>query len=376
MKRLLIVSTSAGSGHTRAAQALEGAARELHPEAEVKHVDILDLTSPLYKKAYAGTYLKMVNDTPALWGYVYHATNRPRRRGADGKLVRMFDRVQFAGFRSLVRDFEPDVLLATHFLPAKVLAPSRRKGRDRFPVAVTVTDFDVHSLWVEPTVDRYLVGSGEVRALLAGRGIDEAKITVTGIPIDLRFARRLDRAKIRAGLGLSSERPVVLIMSGGAGVGAMSETVRVALECAPVQVLVVAGRNEELRRRLERQPTPREATLSVFGFVDTIDELMAASDVAVTKSGGLTSSECLATALPMIVLDPIPGQEERNCDYLVESGAAVKALGVDALRYKLRLLLSEPTRRQRMSDAARAAARPHAALDVVEAACALVGAGA
>ena len=361
--RILIVSASAGAGHTRAGQALEDAFARLDPVATVRHVDILDFTAKAYKKAYAGGFLTMVNHAPALWGALYRASDRVRRR-AEERFTRVFDRLEFAAFRTFVRDFAPDAVLATHFLPCQVFAPTRERGDDRFPLHVAITDFDVHAFWVQPTADRFHVGSDEVRAILAGRGIPFERIEVTGIPIARAFSATYDRSAIRGKLGLDDARPVVLVTAGGAGVGAFADAVQAILDCPGVQVIAVAGRNEALRRRLVSLEPPPGTALRVFGFTDEIAELMAASDLAVAKSGGLTTSECLAMGLPMVVREPIPGQEERNADYLAEVGAGVKAHGLESLRFKVKALLADPERLARMRTAGLAAGRPAAAIDI------------
>ncbi|MGV8042566.1 MAG: glycosyltransferase [Thermoanaerobaculaceae bacterium] len=114
------------------------------------------------------------------------------------------------------------------------------------------------------------------------------------------------------------------------------------LECGPVQVLAVAGRNHAARQRLARMPVPPGSRLVPLGFVDNMAELLAAADLVVAKSGGLTTAECLAVGVPMVVRDPIPGQEERNADYLLEQGAGVKAHSLPVLRFKLSALLRDP----------------------------------
>lgn len=326
---------------------------------------MLDLAESLYKKAYAGSFLQIVNKAPGLWGHFYQASDRPPdERRAREKLVRFFDRLEFARFRRFLKEFGPDSVIATHFLPCQVLAPERRRGRFAFPLGVAITDFDVHAFWVQPTADRFFVGSDELRVRLAGRGIAANRIRVTGIPIAPDFARPRDRKALRRQLGISADKTAVLVMGGGAGVGSIEAAVRAVLDCGAVHALAVAGRNVPVKRSLEALPVPRGAGLSVFGFVDPIGDLMAAADLAVTKSGGLTTAECLAMGLPMVVRDPIPGQEERNCDFVLEAGAGVKAQGLDSLGYKVGLLSRDPARLAQMRNAALAAGRSGAAGEI------------
>lgn len=368
--RILLLSASAGAGHTRAAQAVEEAAKARFPNATIRHEDVLDHVGRAYRKAYAGSFLQMVNHAPALWGALYDASDKVAdvaERKVRDKLVRFFDRLEFAPFRKMVRSFAPDAVISTHFLPAQVFAPSRKKGKDAFRFGLVVTDFDVHAYWVQPSVDRVCVATEELKFVLASRGVPAERIHVTGIPISSAFSAPHDRAALRASLGLTEDRPVVLVMGGGHGVGSLEETVRTVLSCGPADVLAIAGRNEELKAALETLPNPLGTRLHVFGFVTRIAELMAVANVAVTKSGGLTTSECLAMGLPMVVRDPIPGQEERNADFLLEAGAGLKANGAASLEFKLRSLLGDRERLSRMSGAARRVGRPGAAGAALEA---------
>ncbi len=366
--RILLISASAGAGHVRAAQALEKTAAFVFPDDDVQHVDILDFTGSVYRKAYARSFLAMVNHAPALWGYLYAKSDRvPSGKGFPQRLVRFFDRLEFDPFRRFVREFRPDVVVATHFLPCQVFAPSRTRGRDRFPLAVVVTDFDVHAYWVQKTADLFFVASDELRARLSDHGLDAGRIAVSGIPISPAFAKSHDVARIRESLALQEGLPTVLVMSGGGGVGSPEEAVAAVLDGPPVQVLAVAGRNTELKSQLEALRVPKGSLLRVFGFVSTIEELMAVSNLAVTKSGGLTTSECLAMGLPMVIRDPIPGQEERNADFVLEAGAGVKANGLASLRFKVRELLGNPSRLASMGAAARQAGKANAAETILRA---------
>lgn len=364
MNRLLILSVRAGAGHTRVAEALEEAARSKWPSAHVTHVDILDFTGGFYREGYVRSYLEMVNHAPDLWGYLYRRSDHRPRAGFQDKMVRLFDRLEFARFRRFVRDFRPDAVLSTHFLAAQVFAPYRRRGRDRFPLGLVVTDFDAHAFWIQPTADRFFVATPELAARFSEQGIPAAKVSVTGIPVRKAFTKRRDKATDRLRLGLSNEGPVVLLMCAGSG-GSLAETAARLLSLGNVQVLAVGGRNARAGEALKSVRPRRGSSLRVFGFVEDMASLMAVSDVYIGKSGGSTTAECLAMGLPMIVCDPIPGQEERNCDFLLEAGAAVKAYGPASLAWKLGSLLSDPVRLRRMRAAAFKASRPRAAADIL-----------
>ncbi len=363
--KVLLVSASAGAGHARAASALNEAFLAVHPDWTIQHIDILDYAGKAYKKAYAGSFLQMVNHAPVLWGALYESSDVVKAERKRDRFIQFFDKLQFASFREYLRDFGPDLVVSTHFLPCQVLAPARKKGQDAYPMAVVITDFDVHAFWVQPLVNRFFVASDEVKFILAARGVAEDKIHVSGIPISQQFLAQWDRAAIRRDLGLAPGLPAVLIMSGGAGVGTMKEAVEAALAGPAVSVLAITGKNAALKADLASVKVPDGSKLMVFGFVTDMARLMAASDLAVTKSGGLTTSECLAMGLPMLIRDPIPGQEERNADYVVEAGAGVRVTGPHSLRFKLQKLLAGPDRLASMKASARLASRPAAANDIV-----------
>jgi processive 1,2-diacylglycerol beta-glucosyltransferase len=366
-RRILIVSASAGAGHVRAAQALEKAFAERHRDVETRHVDILDFTHRAFRKAYARGYLLLADRIPALWGYAYERTDRRRLDARKARVVSLFDRIEYRAFRREVEAFAPAAIVSTHFLPAAILDPDRAGDGFGVPLSLVVTDFDVHAQWVHRSVERYFVASPELRFRLASRGIAADRIEVTGIPIDPVFGRPFDRTTLRRKLGVREDAFTLLVMSGGNGMKGIVATVAEALKVPPpLDVLAVCGRNADAQAAVRALPVPDGVRLHPFGFVSAIEEMMGAADVAVTKSGGLSVSECLAMRLPMIVWSPIPGQEERNSDYLLEAGAALKAVDLDSLRYKIDALRSDPARRERLRSAAAAAARPRAAFDVAD----------
>ncbi len=361
MTRILIVSASVGSGHTRAAQGLQAWIAQESPAASVQHLDILTLTSRTYRKAYTSSYLKLAEHAPELWGYLYNSADKKKPRFKPPKLIRAFDKLEFAKFRHFVRDFGPDQMICTHFLPVQVLASSRDKSWAKFDISVVVTDYYAHGFWAQPAADATFLPSCECLEELVDKGMDRARLHPTGIPVGPQFATLPSRDAARAALKLSQARPVVIVMGGGWGGGGLDELVAEVLRAGDANVLVIAGRNAKVKATLESMRDPR---LRVFGFVDNIHELMAAADVCVTKSGGLTTSECLSMGLPMLIPNAIPGQEERNADFVTEAGAAMQARSPASLRLKLARLIAEPALRTRMRVAANAIAKPLAGRDI------------
>jgi len=364
--RVLILSVSAGAGHVRAAQALEAAAKAAHPPIAATHVDLLTLVPKEFKKLYGEQYIKLVEKSPQLWSWLYSKTDRASRDSIVGKLKRAAERLNTRQLWAEIERVAPDAILCTHFLPAELLSRARARKRKTPPLWVQVTDFDVHALWVHPHVDRYCVASDEVAFRLADRGVPREKISVTGIPVMPQFSAALDRTTCAAELGVDAKKFTVLMMAGGAGVGSLDELAARLLSLpVELQLIALAGRNAALLRKLQALARKHPGKLFPLGFTTTVERVMTAADLVVTKPGGLSVSECLAKRRPMLLVSPIPGQEERNADYLLEAGAAVKAIDGATLAYKLGRLVADRGRLAAMSEAAHRIATPHAARDVI-----------
>ena len=261
------------------------------------------------------------------------------------------------------------MIVNTHFLPAEMIAALRRKGETATPHLTVTTDFETHRLWVNQPCDRYFTATEEGALNLRHWGVPTGDVVVSGIPIHPVFSEPKDRAECLRRQGLSGGRPVVLQLAGGFGVGPIERLFEGILQIeTPLEVVVVAGRNAELKTRLEQIETPPRHLAHVLGFTTEIDELMAAADLVVSKPGGLTTSESLARGTPMAVVNPIPGQESRNSDFLLENGAAIKVNNVATLPYKLDQLLGTPGRLAELTANAKRLGRPQAAFDVARAA--------
>ena len=361
-KKILLLSVSAGAGHVRAAEALRAAAGGMDGTVVACHLDVMDFVSSAFRKVYTDFYIKLVNKAPALWGYLYQRTHAAE---ADSSLERLRRGIERLNTRSLLREiaaFQPDAIICTHFLPAEILARARQQGTLHCPLWVQVTDFDLHRLWVQPQVSGYFAANDEVAFRMRRQGIAASAIQVSGIPIMPAFSAPLNRATCAAEYGLDASCRTILLMGGGAGLGSL-ETIAERLLQLPheLQLIVLAGRNAEALQTLQQMALRYPGRLLPQGFTDRVERLMACSDLVITKPGGLTTSECLAMGLPMIVNAPIPGQEERNADYLLEQGVALKAFDGDTLEYRVQRLLEQPGLLADMSTRARALGRGDAA---------------
>jgi processive 1,2-diacylglycerol beta-glucosyltransferase len=374
--RILVLSASVGAGHLRAAEAVEVALRETLPQAEVENHDVLKFTNAVFRKLYGQFYLDLVNRAPHLLGYFYDLMDQPSRSGRNrGDRLRLaIEKLNLGKFEDLVRGRPWDLVINTHFLPAELIAKLTRDRELAVPQTTVCTDFDTHRLWVNQPCRRYFCATDEGAHYLAHWGVPKSDILVTGIPIHPVFSRPANRSACLVNQGLVGDRPVVLQLCGGFGVGPVEELYRAVLAVEkPMELAVVCGRNEALKTRLEAIRPPERHRVRLFGFTREIDQLMAAADVVVSKPGGLTTSEALARQLPMVIVNPIPGQESRNSDYLLERGAAIKANHPSILTLKLEKLHEDPARLARMRDAARSLGHPRAAYDVVHESLAVIG---
>lgn len=375
--RILILHASVGAGHERAARATAAALALEAPDARVVVVDALDLARPLFRRVYGDGYLGLVEKAPSLFGLLFDLTDRRFRGPALGDRLRRAVQDWGAGELSLFLERQAwDAVVSTHFLPSELAAALKAAGRFRAPLMTVVTDFDAHRIWAHRPCERYGVASPVAAASLRAAGVPEEAIALTGIPIDPLFSVPLERAAARRALGLSDALPVVLQAAGGHGVGPIDSVTRELLTSpVPSQVVVLCGRNEEARRRVEALRAPARHRVTAMGFTTRVRELMAAADLLVSKPGGLTVSEALACGLPMALVRPIPGQEERNADYVVAAGAAVRAASPAGLGALVAGLLAPGPGLERMRRRAQEIGRPRSAFAAARQALELARAG-
>ncbi len=362
-KRVLIISTSAGTGHVRAAQALEKEFARDPRVGEVVHEDALKFTNKLFREFYSTLYMKLVRNAPDLLGWVYKASDEPWK----GEPARtQLDRLNNQKLIKFIEQFDPHITVCTHFMPAGIISHLQEQGRLRTHHSIVVTDFDCHAMWLSRMFHRYFVALDETKAHLEALGLPAERITVSGIPIDPIFSIPVDRPAVRAAYGLHPEKTTLLLSAGALGVGPTELIVeRLKHLRHDSQTVVICGKSEEVKARVTAA-TGGDARFLVLGYSDRMHELMHISDLFIGKPGGLTTSEALACGLPMAVFSPIPGQEERNADHLLEEGAGIRCNELTTLPFKIDRLLGSPERLGAMRRSAAAMGRPDAARTVVQ----------
>ena len=365
-KKVLILHATAGHGHQKAAQALEEACRKLLPSAEVRIEDTLRFTPGFFGSGYKNTYLFLIQHVPVLWGFCYYFFDQRWLYRIVRPLRRFVNRRMAAALERMVVEEQPSVILSTHFLATEVCGVLRKEKRITCPVVTVITDYLPHYFWIEDGVDLYVVAADETKAELLRRGVSADKIRVLGIPVEAKFARALDRSTICKRLGIDDAVFTLLLTSGGAGVGHAEKMIEMffALQ-KPLQILAVCGTNRALFETLGRRFGNRVG-FKAFGFVDNMDELMEAADLVVGKAGGLTVSESLAKVRPIIMFEPVPGQETRNAVCVEHRGAGFIAANYKEVIQRVSELMDQPSELLRLKQNVRSASKPSAAADIIE----------
>ena len=320
--RILILTASIGSGHTRAAEAI-CAALTAHPHAEDMQVDVVDFMTrevSVIHYLMKRIYLTMLRFVPDLYDVFFRVAGK----NTSGGIVRnAFAWVMVCAVGRLIRDYEPDLIVATHPFPEGAAALWRARNGESFALAALLTDYALHEIWLTRNVDTYFVATESMAAGMAERGFDARMVHATGIPIapaDYALAR--SEAQMR--VGLTEDLPTLLLMGGGLGLGGMDLTLT-ALEAVErrLSILVVAGHNAALAAHARGVARTSRHVIRVFAYTHEVSVLMRAADLLITKPGALTISEAFAAGLPLLLHDPIPGPETENAIYATRCGAAV-----------------------------------------------------
>ena len=355
---VLFLSARVGEGHRSAADAVRArlAARGMRGEV----VDSYRYAASLFSKVVSDGYIGMVRTIPQVYGFIYDRAERATEAGGFRVWASEFTA---RNIRGLMERLRPSVVVCTHAFPCGVMAAYKRLYDPSVPVMGIVTDFVVHPFWIYATSTRTRSRRRRFARRSSGRGIDPARVGVDGIPVDPRFGiPPPDRGALREALGLPRDGSVALVMGGGLGLGPVATTVRaLARTSSPVTPVVIVGKNRRLEHRVAEEARRDGADVRVLGFVENVFDWMRAADVLITKPGGLTTSEALAVGVPLVLLKPLPGQEERNARYLVSRGAALRATRPGDLVRVVDTVLHDERIAQRLHASAAQLAHPDAA---------------
>ncbi|MHB1285109.1 MAG: MGDG synthase family glycosyltransferase [Leptospirales bacterium] len=362
---IALFHATTGQGHQKAAEAIHNALLlEGYPTPDP--IDTLDLMTTPFRKIYRKGYLALAHRHPNLLDTLYNRTDHPPDNSLSYRLRLSLGRSQSPGFIKTLQSLSPSVIACTHFLPLELLSAYQSGTRPKIPIVAVLTDLYPHGFWIHPHVDRYIVPNQESVSELESQGVSPHKIQIAGIPINPAFSRNRSQAETRKQLGLP-DCATILILSGGFGVGPLTKALQsFAHSSIPCSVIVVAGHNVALEKKLQTLSRGFSIPVTVRGFTRNMDELMDAADLVITKPGGLTTSEVLAKERPMILMSPHGGQERRNAEYLVKNGTALRVLDHTQIYELARDLLNDPSRRESMVQNCRRVSRPQAAILIAE----------
>ena len=357
-QRVLILSAGIGSGHNSAAAVLEASLQASPDVAQVLRLDVLETASDLYRTVYDDGYFAMVEAVPWLVGWGYDKGDVPFKLGNS---LPLWDRFNTHITVRTIKNYRPDVVICTHFIPTRLVSLLLNRGSLRAPLAVVTTDYDFQGLWLSSPFTHFFVARAETKAHMVDIGVPHDRLTVSGIPVRTDLGTQIDQAEVLRRYGLEPTRPTLLISAGASGGAYTTAIVRQSLRMRNrFQAVVVCGHNEQLKRDIEKLVAGRGDQYRVLGFSSDMADLMRAATLFIGKPGGLSSSECMAAGLPMILIKPIPGQEVRNSDFLLEEGAAVRCNYDTTVGYKIDNLLESPERIADMAANARRLGRPQA----------------
>jgi processive 1,2-diacylglycerol beta-glucosyltransferase len=336
-EKILILTGSFGEGHQQVAKAIQEAAKIKYQNVETSVVDFMAWAYPNLFPISHFVYMKGVQTFPQIYGFFYQKTYQPTY--FSKKLNSMFS-VGIKKMLKLIQTEKPTVVVSTYPFSSSIFSKLKENGLTNVPLVTVITDHTHHSYWLHPFTDQYIVGSDETKKELMRIGIPSKKIASTGIPIRSKFLRKSNRTELIHKYQLEEKLPTVLIMGGGEGLIGKGFLTNEALEEIPqrIQMIILCGNNKKLRLRLEKDLIHSKHHIVIKGYTDSVNELMAVSDVIVTKPGGVTTSEAIAMKLPMLLIKALPGQEEDNARYLLEEGIAVEAHHSE-LAVKLSLML-------------------------------------
>lgn len=326
MKKILIFYASYGGGHLSAAKSIKQYIEEYYDDVEIQMIDCVKYVNKALDKVTTAAYREMAKKAPWAWEKVYYNS----QDGLLGKVSTYSNKIMAVKIAKLFREFKPDVVISTHPFGSQMTSYLKQKNKTNCILATIMTDFASHEQWLigNKFVNFFFVSNELMKKSMVDFGIPDSKIHVTGIPISNRFLQSYNKNEICEQFGLVPNKKIVLFFGGGEyGLG-KNKTVailNILADFSDIQVIAIAGKNEKMKKSFEDivSTKHKEKTIKVLPFTDKVPELMSISDLVITKPGGLTVSESLASHLPLVVINPIPGQEEENAEFLQSSGCAV-----------------------------------------------------
>lgn len=359
--KVLLLSLPTGYGHHQTAASIMARLTQMGIPSHM--IDICEYISPKIAEYVSKTYLISTKYVPKTYGKIYQKTEN-KEKGDYNQFIKIIGLLTLKKFQEYITEYAPDVLICTHVFSAQIVTVMRKKGMIHVPAIGIVTDFVTHPFWEDTQIDYYVTPSALLNNQMRKKGIPEEKILPYGIPIHEKFLKKQTKEEARDELGIAHKN-TILVMTGSMGFGKVENRIRQldALD-GDFQILCVCGFNTKLKERLLLGHYQKD--MHIYGFAKNVDVMMDASDCIVTKPGGLTTSESLAKGIVPILIDPIPGQEDRNAEFLVNNGIAIKTSSTFPIDEAIFQLFYDKTRIDKMQNQVRSFGKPYAARDLCD----------
>jgi processive 1,2-diacylglycerol beta-glucosyltransferase len=316
--KILIISVSAGAGHVRAAEALEKTAKINFPQHEIKHIDMMEYVSAPLRTSIVDTYKLLIKNAPDLWGFIYKKSDNIKKLGKLSSLINTINKINARKFYAFLEKYNPDHIICTHSFPAQTLRQAKNKSIANKPISLVVTDYGIHAYWLLKNIQYYFVATKKMKWEIEQAVAKTTDCHITGIPIDPVF---FDIQKTNK----YNKKHTILLMSGGQGMIQSDKISQYLLSqnfSQPIHIIAIAGKNKNLQEKLkdiQKKYTQTINSLETLGWTNKIHTYMNQADLIISKPGGITTSECIVLGKHMIAIDPIPGQEEHNAEYLLQT---------------------------------------------------------
>jgi len=361
-KRILLMYITEISGHHSATLAVEKAIRTIDPHVEILNINTFKYTTPISEKVINRLYMGVIKRTPQLWDYLYDNPAVAKKLEGIKEAIHKFNSPKL---KRLFEKFRPHVVACSQAYPCGMVADYKKTAHSNVPLVAMLTDFTPHSYWIYDTVNFYISASDDITTRLIEKGVNREKIRTFGIPFDQKFHEEIPKADALRRLGLNPNLFTLLIMGGGQGLGPIKTVVK-SLEKAKtaLQEIIVTGTNKKVYRSLKRKRKKCRKKIVLLGYAHNVNELMSASDVIITKPGGITTSEALCKKLPIIILKPIPGQEANNAAFLSAKGAAIRLNFPEDINLVIDDLTANPKKLDALKQSCAHIGRPNASVDI------------
>lgn len=320
MKKIIIFYASYGGGHLSAAKSLEKHLNENYTDLDVELIDCMKYVNKTIEKVSTAAYREMAKKMPWAWGKIYNDS----QKGPLAHISSRANSIMAIKLSHLLNEKNPDIIISTHPFGSQMCSYLKRKEKLSCPVATILTDFKSHDQWLVGSdyIDYFFVSNESMKQELIDRNIDASKIHVTGIPVGDNFLVNYDKKTILDELNFSENKKTILFFAGGEfGLG-KNKTLEV-FECLiknfdNIQVIAISGRNQAMKDNFVKivLENDKQANVHIFEYTDKIAQFMSICDLVISKPGGLTTSESLVSNVPMLIINPIPGQEEENAEFL------------------------------------------------------------